>query len=144
MATTTITNFCRRDWLSGNVFNMSTDDIKAALYNGSGHDANTNAYTAVSEAAGAGYTAGGQSLTGISENLDTTNNVAFLDFDDVSWSSSTITATDILFYNDTVTTPTANVSIYVGDFAGSKSSSAGTFQVVMPGAAYNTAVIRIA
>lgn len=144
MATTCITNVCRRDWLSGSVYDMSSDVIKAALYNGSGHSQVTTQYSAVSESSGSGYSASGKTLTGLTENLDNTNHVAFLDFDDVSWPSSTVTATDMLIYNSTVSLPTNNPSMYVGDFSGSKSTSNGTFLVTMPSPAWNTAVIRIA
>lgn len=145
MATTTITNVCRRDWLSGSVFDMSTDTIKMALYNGSGHDATTTQYSATSESAGAGYSATGVTMAGITENLDSSNNVAYLDWStDPSWTSSTITSTDCLIYNNTVTTPTNLPAMYVGDFSGSRSSNNGTFQVVLPLPAYNTAIMRIA
>jgi len=145
MATTCITNVCRRDWLSGSVYDMSTDVIMAALYNGSGHDKTTTQYSATSESSGTGYSAGGVAMSGISENLDGTNNVAFLDWStDPSWASSTITATDVMLYNTTVTLPTNNPAMYIGDFAGSRSSNNGLFEVVLPLPAYNTAIIRIA
>ena len=145
MATTSITNSTRRDLLSGNVFNTATDVFKMALYNGSGHGVNTTQYTVTAEASGPGYVAGGVTMSTISENLDTTNSVAYLDWStDPSWPSSTITATDCLIYDDTVTTPTNKVALYVGDFAGSRSSSNGLFQVTLPNPAYNTAIIRLA
>ena len=141
MATTTITQRCRVRWLSGNVFNMSTDTIKMALYNGSAHNASTNVYTVTSEAAGTGYTAGGVTMAGISQNLDSGQSVVYLDWStDPSWAASTITATDCMIYNSTA----SNDTMYIGDFAGSKSSSNGLFQVVLPAPGYNTAVIRIA
>jgi len=82
-------------------------------------------------------------MSGASQTTDTTNHVSFYDWNDVSWSSSTVTADSCLVYDDTVTS-VADVSIYVGDFGGSKSSSSGTFSVVLPAAAYNTALVRIA
>jgi len=145
MATTTITNNTRRDWLSGSVFTMSSDVINLALYNGSGHNANSGAYTTVNESSGAGYSPKGVVMAGISESLDTSNDVAFLDWStDPSFATSTITATDCMIFNETVASPTVDVSMYIGDFSGSKSSSSGLFQVILPAAAFNTAVIRIA
>jgi hypothetical protein len=144
MATTCITNNARRDLLNG-VIDLSTDVIDCALYNNASMGYNTGAYTTVNEVVGTGYTAGGVTMTGDTQATDTTNNVSYYDWTtDPSWATSTITATECLIYDDTVTTPTADVSVYVGDFGGSRSSSAGTFTVVLPAAAYNTALIRLA
>ena len=116
-----------------------------ALYNGSGHDANTGAYTATNEASGTGYTAKGVVMAGVAIAVDTTNNVAYVDWStDPSWTTATITATGCMIFHDSITTPTADVASYIGDFSGSKSSSAGTFQVILPAAAYNTSLVRIA
>lgn len=143
MATTSLSNNFRRDILNG-VINLSSDTIKMALYSGQSHDQNTGAYTTTGQVSGSGYTAGGATMSGASQTTDTTNHVSFYDWNDVSWSSSTITADSCLVYDDTVSSPTADVSIYIGDFGGSKSSSSGTFSVVLPAAAYNTALVRIA
>jgi hypothetical protein len=144
MATTTITNNARRDFLNGDI-DFGADTFKIALYNGSSHGVNTGAYTTVNEASGTGYSAGGVTLATVAISTDTSNNVAFVDWStDPSWATSTITATDCMIYDDTVTTPTANVAVYIGDFNGSKSSSAGTFQVILPAAAASTAIIRLA
>ena len=144
MATTTLTNVFRRDAFVS-VFDFANDAFNMALYNASGHDANTTAYTVTNECPSTGnYTAGGNVLSGIAASLDTTNNVAYYDWADTSWASSTITATDCLLYDDTVTTPTANMSIYVGDFGGERSTSNGTFQITMPSATFSTALVRLA
>jgi hypothetical protein len=143
VATTSLSNNFRRD-LFNKVIDIPNDTLKFALYNGSSHDQNTGAYTTVNEASGTGYTAGGATASGATQATDTTNNVSYYDFNDVSWATSTITATDVLLYDDTVASPTANVSIYVGDFGGSRSTSAGTFQLTLPSANYNTALLRIA
>jgi len=142
-ATTCLTNNFRKDILNA-VINMSSDTIKMALYAGQSHNQNTTAYTTTGEVSGTNYTAKGNTLSSASQSTDTSNNVSFYDFADTQWASSTITADSCLIYSDTVSSPTADVSIYVGDFGGSKSSSSGTFSVVMPAAAYNTAIIRIA
>tara|TARA_R110002012_G_scaffold28010_14_gene88832 strand:+ start:525 stop:956 length:432 start_codon:yes stop_codon:yes gene_type:complete len=143
MATTCLTNNFRKDILNA-VINMSSDTIKMALYAGQSHNQNTTAYTTTGEASGTNYTAKGNTLSGATQATDTSNHVSHYDFNDTSWSSATITADSCLIYSDTVTSPTADVSIYVGDFGGSKSSSSGTFSVVFPAAAYNTSIIRIA
>jgi len=143
VATTCLTNNFRKHILNGSI-NLSSDTIKMALYSGQSHDQNTGAYTATGQVSGSGYSAGGATMSGASQTTDTTNHVSFYDWNDVSWSSSTITADSCLVYSDTVSSPTADVSIYVGSFSGSKSSSSGTFSVVLPAAAYNTALVRIA
>ncbi len=142
MATTCLTNNFRKHISNGSI-NLSSDTIKMALYSGQSHDQNTGAYTTTGQVSGSGYSAGGATMSGASQTTDTTNHVSFYDWNDVSWSSSTITADSCLVYDDTVTS-VADVSIYVGSFSGSKSSSSGTFSVVLPAAAYNTALVRIA
>ena len=143
MATTTATNNFRRDAFN-KVIDFANDTFKMALYNGSSNGANTGAYTTVSETSGDGYSAGGANLSGAAQTTSTTSNVSFYDFSDVSWASSTITATDSLMYDDTVASPTANVSIGVFDFGGSRSTTAGTFKITMPAAAAATALVRFA
>ena len=116
-----------------------------ALYNGSGHDQNTGAYTATAEASGTAYVAKGATMSGVVQATDTTNHVSHFDWtSDPSWAASTITATDCMIYDETATLPVADPSCYIGDFGGSRSSSAGAFTVTLPAAAYNTSVIRLA
>ena len=142
-ATTCLTNNFRENILNA-VINMSSDTIKMALYASGSHNQNTTAYTSSGETSGTNYTAKGNTLSGASQSTDTANHVSHYDFNDTSWTTSSITADSCLIYSDTVTSPTADVSIYVGDFGGSKSSSTGTFSVVFPAANYNTSIIRIA
>ena len=143
MATTALTNSFRRDLFNG-VVDLSSDAVRMALYSGSGHDVNTSAYTVTNESSGTGYTAAGELMAGATQSTDTTNNVSFYDWNDVTWSTSTITATDCLVYLPDITTPTADLAVYVGDFNGSKSSSSGAFLVTLPVAAFNTALVRLA
>ena len=143
MATTALTNSFRRDILNG-VVDLSTDAVRMALYSGSTHGFNTTAYTTTAESSGTGYTAAGELMAGATQTTDTTTNASFYDWNDVTWTTSTITATDCLVYLPDITTPTADLGVYVGDFNGSKSSSSGTFTVTLPVAAYNTALVRIA
>lgn len=142
MATTTITNAARTGWFQADLDYTNTH--KMALYINSNHDANSGAYTAVNEVTGTGYVAKGQTMTSVLLSTDTSNNVAFLDWDDVSWGSSTITSTDCMIFDEDSISPNTDTALYIGDFSGSKSSSSGTFQVVLPTAAFNTAIIRIA
>ena len=98
MATTTITNNARRDFLNGDI-DFGADTINMALFNGSGHDANSGSYTTTNEASGTGYTAKGVVMAGVVISVDTNNNVAHVDWSsDPSWATSTITATDCMIF----------------------------------------------
>lgn len=138
-----MTNRCRQ-YLATGALDLDNDTLRFALYNGSSNGPNTTVYTATDEASGTGYTAGGAVAANNATTLDTTNNVLYLDCDNVQWTSSTITATDALLYDDTVSSPAANPSLGVYDFGGSVSSNGGTFSLLIPTAAYNTALWRIA
>ena len=146
MATTCLTNNFRKGLLKADYdFDSGVQDMYMALYDGSGHNQNTTAYTATNESSGTGYSSGGTDMGDFVQATDTTNHVSYLDnTTDPSWATSTITATDCMIYRNAGTSPVANASIYIGDFGGSKSSSAGTFTVVLPAPAYNTAIIRLA
>ena len=116
------------------------NSFKIALYTSSATlNATTTAYTTSGEASGTGYTAAGNALTNV--NPTTTNTTAYTDFDNVSWTSSTITANGALIYNDT---QSGDPAVAVLAFGSDKSSSNGTFSIIFPAAAESTAIIRIA
>ena len=146
MATTTsLTNNFRQGLLAGN-FDLPADTINCALYNGETHNQNTGSYSTVNEASGTAYVAKGVTMVGYTAATDTTNHVAYLDWStNPTWAASSITATGCMIFDDTtVTTPATDCSMYVGDFGGPKTSSVGSFTVVLPAAQYNTSVIRLA
>ena len=139
--TQTLTDTFLQDCLDGaqNLGNGG-NTLKIALYTSSATlGATTSAYSATNEVSGTGYTAGGATLSSQAVAYDSSNNVAYFDAADPSWSSATITARGALIYNNTK----SNASIAVLDFGSDYSSSNGTFQVQLPSAAYNTALIRI-
>ena len=116
-----------------------TDTMKIALYTNSATlDASTTAYTTSGEVVGAGYTAGGNTLTGNAISFSGTT--AWLTFNDSSWATATITARGALIYDST----RSNAAIAVLDFGSDKTSTAGSFTVQMPTATASTALIRIA
>ena len=86
---------------------------------------------------GTGYTAGGATLTNVTPTLS--GSTAIVDFADVTWSSSTITARGALIYNST----NSDRAVLVLDFGSDKSSSAGDFTVLMPAADASNAIIRL-
>ena len=118
----------------------AADTFKIALYTSSANlDASTTTYSTTNEVAtGGGYTAGGNTLTTIAPTSSGTT--AFLDFNDTTWSTSTITANGALIYNSTQ----SNRAVAVLAFGSDKSSSGGNFTIQFPTEDASNAIIRIA
>ena len=120
----------------------AADVFKLALYTSSATlDASTTAYTTSNEVSSSGtnYTAGGLTLT-ISQVPTSTGTTAFLDFDDLTFPSATLTANGALIYNETQ----SNKAVAVLAFGGDKTSTAGNFTIQFPSATSTTAILRIA
>ena len=118
----------------------TADTFNLALYTSSATlDATTTAYTATNEVSGTGYSAGGQALTTVAPTSSGTT--AYLDFNDETWTSSTITARGAMIYNDT---QAGDPAVAILDFGADKTSTAGDFTVVFPTADASNAIIRIA
>jgi len=120
------------------------DTFKLALYdNNASFTAATTAYTATDEVGNSGsYAAGGGTLTRIDPT--TSGTTAFTDFDDISFTSATITARGALIYNSTPTHTYTNPVCLVLDFGADKTSTSGTFTIQFPTADASNAVLRIA
>jgi hypothetical protein len=116
------------------------DTFKIALYTSSATlDSTTTVYSTTNEVAtGGGYSAGGNTLTTVAPTSSGTT--AFLDFNDTTWSSSTITANGALIYNNTQ----SNKAVAVLAFGSDKSSSGGNFTIQFPVADASNAILRIA
>jgi hypothetical protein len=120
----------------------AADTFKLALYTSSATlDASTTAYTTSNEVSSSGtnYTAGGLTLT-ISQVPTSSSTTAFIDFDDLTFPSATITANGALIYNATQ----GDKAVAVLAFGGDKTSTAGNFTIQFPAAAASTAILRIA
>ena len=120
----------------------AADVFKLALYTSSATlGASTTAYTTSDEVSSSGtnYTAGGLTLT-ISQVPTSSGTTAFIDFDDLTFPSATITANGALIYNETQ----SNKAVAVLAFGGDKTSTAGNFTIQFPAAAASTAILRIA
>jgi len=118
----------------------AADSFYLALYTSAATlDDTTTAYTATNEASGTGYSAGGQLLT-ISQVPTSTSTTAWLDFDNETWTSSSITARGCMIYNSTQ----SNKCVAVLDFGADKTSTDGDFTVIFPAADSSNAIIRIA
>lgn len=121
-------------------FTSGSSTFKLALYTSSATlDASTTAYSATNEVSGTGYSAGGSFLTSVTPT--TSGTTALTDFDDLTFSSATITARGALIYNDAAT---GDPAVCVLDFGADKTSTAGDFTITFPTADASNAIIRIA
>ena len=115
------------------------ESFKLALYTSSATlGATTTAFTTTGQASGTNYTSGGSALTNVTPSA--TGTTAVTDFNDLTFSTATITARGCMIYNDT----NSDKSVATIDFGGDKTSTAGDFTVVFPAKAASTAIIRIA
>jgi hypothetical protein len=142
--------------LLGRLHDLDSDTLRLALIKASpsgSYGASTTNYSDVTgnsdEATGTGYTATGAVLTGASISLS--GSTAIVDFTDVVFTSSTISADGCIIYNTTTgrTGLAAGAAIAVIDFSGTKTSTNGDFTVEFPpsggGSPDSTnAIIRIA
>jgi len=121
-------------------FSAASNVFKLALYTSSASlDAATTAYTSSNEVSGTGYTAKGSFLTSV--NPTSSGTTAFTDFNDLTFSSASITARGALIYNEAAT---GDPSVCVLDFGADKTSTAGDFTISFPTADASNAIIRIA
>jgi hypothetical protein len=110
---------------------------KIALYTANANlGPTTTAYTADGEVSGTGYTATGQALTLIPVTSGNST-VAYLSFNNVTWSPANFTARGALIYNSTT-----GAAVCVLDF-GSDKTATNTFTVTFPAATSSAAVIRL-
>jgi len=131
----------KTDALSGLVnFNTGTSyTYKIALYTANADLNNATAvYTTTGEVVGTGYTAGGKPLV-ISNTPtgDTTNNVAYISFDPVTWTGASFTCRGALIYNSTTSATVAVLNF------GSDKTTTSTFTITFPTPSSTTAVITI-
>jgi hypothetical protein len=117
------------------IHDLSTDTIKIALYTALADlNADTTVYTTTNEVSGAGYTAGGQVMTGVA--VSSSGYTAYANWANVVW-TAVLTARCALIYNASK----GNKSVAVLDF-GSDKTSATTFTITMPANTSTTALIR--
>src|SRR6056300_1544432 len=133
----------KTDLLKG-VFNFDTlgnsgTAFKLALYTTqAGFSTATTAYTTTNEVSSSGtnYTAGGSTLT--NNGVAISSNIAYVDFDNITFSSVTLTAAGALIYKGT-----SNEAVLVLDFGGDKTATNGDFVVQFPTADSSNAIIRL-
>jgi hypothetical protein len=132
----TLTTSFKQEILLG-VHDLDTDTLRIALYLGTANlGAATTVYTVAGETSGAGYTPGGNILTGVT--VLTSGTTAYVDFANSSWNPASFTARGALIYNASK----GGKSIAVLDFGADKTTTT-TFTVQMPANTATNALIRI-
>jgi hypothetical protein len=117
--------------------NLATDTLNIALYTGEASiGPDTLVYATDNEVQGTGYTAGGETLTGVSVAVD--GQVVFVTFSNVSWPGANFTARGALIYNASK----SNRSVAVLDFGADRVFSSTNNTVIMPANTATTALIR--
>jgi hypothetical protein len=117
------------------VHNLLTDTLKIALYTSNADlNAATTVYSVTNEVVATGYTAGGNTLTGVA--INSSDYTAYVNWANTSWTSA-LTARCALIYNVTQ----GNKAIAVLDFGADKTSTT-TFLITMPSNTSTTALIR--
>ena len=136
--TQAVCNSFKEELLKG-LHDLDGHTLKLALYTSSATlGPTTTAFSTTNESSGTNYTSGGATISNVAVSLSGT--VAFVDFDDVSFSSATISdAAGALIYNSSA----SNRAIAVLDFGSTKSVSGGTLTVSCSSASATTALIRI-
>lgn len=145
MAITTAMCTSFKSELLGGTHDLDTDTLKLALIKDTPtgtYGAATTNYTDVTgnsdEAAGTGYTAGGQDLAGAT--ITTSGTTAIVDFTDEVFADVTVAADGCIIYNSSQ----GNKAVCVIDFGGTVSATAGDLTIEFPAADASNAIIRIA
>ena len=138
--TQAIANAFKKQLLEGDHnFSSGGDKFKLALYNSSATlNSATTSYTTTQEVGASGsYSAGGGDLTG--QNTSVASGVAIVDFENISFTTATITARGALIYN----TSNSNTAVAALDFTTDKVSTDGTFTIIFPAFTSSSAILRI-
>lgn len=127
-----IYNSVKKDLLDGAI-DFANDTIKLALVTSSytpNQDTHNFFDDITNEVVGAGYTADGATIANPANTQDDTDNEGVFDGDDVTWTSSTITAAGGILYKSTGTDSTSPLIAFL-DFGGDIVSDNGTFTVTV-------------
>jgi hypothetical protein len=130
---------------TGNVFGVALGKVAAART----YDATTVNLAALQTAttdevaSGGGYTTNGFLWTAAQNTTPTsTGTTAFWSWSvNPSWTSASFSTIGCLLYNNTAA---GKNSVYVGDFAGTQTVTAGTLTLILPANAAGTSLLRIA
>ena len=125
-------------------FTNGADTMKLALFTSAATlDAATTDYSTTNEVSGTGYTAGGGTLVNVTPTSSGTT--AFTDFNDLTFSASTITANGAMIYNTQTGGGSGTTdAVVILAFGSDKTSTNGDFTIQFPTADATNAIIRIA
>tara|TARA_B100001778_G_scaffold66405_1_gene52171 strand:- start:8414 stop:8860 length:447 start_codon:yes stop_codon:yes gene_type:complete len=145
--TTALCNTFKQELLQG-LHAFGTDTFKLALIKSGESGTYGPATTNYSDVTGnsdeigdtGSYSAGGSPLANVAVTGGSGASTAFVDFDNVQFTSATIDANGAIIYNSS----DSNKAVAIIDFGSTQSSDAGTFTVTMPAPGTGTAIIRIA
>jgi hypothetical protein len=117
---------------------LATDTLKLALYTGNASlGSDTTVYSSTNEVVGSGYTAGGETLTGIT--IQTSGSTVYINFNNAVWNPASFTTRAALIYNSSK----SNKSVAVLDF-GSDKTCTTTFTIQMPANTATSSLLRFA
>jgi len=125
-----IYNAFKKNIMNGGI-DLDTDTIKVALVTSTytpDQDTHEDFADVTNEVTGTGYTAGGATITTPTVTADNTDNEGVFDGDDVTWTSSTLTARGAVLYKSTGVAANDLLICYL-DFGSDQSSSAGDFTI---------------
>lgn len=121
-----------KKYLLNGAVDCDTDTLKVMLVTSSytpDQDAHAFRSDVTNEVSGTGYTTGGAALTNKSVTQDNTNNKAYLDADDLVWTTATITARGAVIYKARGGAATADELLCYIDFTTDKTSTAANFTI---------------
>jgi hypothetical protein len=142
--TQAIANTFKKQLLEGDMeFQFGGDKFKLALYTSSAVlNSATTSFTTTSEVGNSGtYASGGGALVQPNPSTSIASGVAIVTFDNLSFTSASITARGALIYN--TSSATTNAAVAVLDFTADKVSTSGTFTIVFPAFTTSAAILRI-
>ena len=142
-----ISNVFKDQLLKGNHnFQSGGNTYKLALYTSSRTAAATDTvFDTTNEASGTNYDSGGNTLTNNGVTGGASATTAFIDFQDTSFATVTVTARFAQIYQSSggANSASANAVCWL-DFGGDFTTTAGTFTIQFPAAGTSTAIIRLA
>ena len=143
-----ISNVFKDQLLKGNHnFQSGGDAYKLALFTSSKTRtaSDPTQFNTTNEVSGTGYTSGGNTLVNAGVTGGASATTAFIDFNDTSFTTATITARCAQIYQSSGSAASANLdSVCILDFGGDFTTVAGTFTIQFPAAGTSTAIIRLA
>lgn len=118
--------------LANKEIDLDTDAIKVMLCTSlyaPNQDTHRYKSSVTNEVTGTGYTAGGNTLTGVAVTYTAATNTLMFDAADTSWATATITARYAVIYDSTPATDATRPLIGYVDFGADVSSTAAAFTI---------------